>query len=238
MKMVNVVLKSLVLLGLMTACGQTSEDSQLHSGIQSCSSLNLKAEPTLVEQGLSKKISLEVAKNGYQFSCTTAVVDANSHAIIAFGMQDIFHRSADSVKIDFLLPLNQSPQLNQVKIALLNGLNIGKVLWGDSNKAPASQPAPGQAAGGSSQVACSFNINGKLYEGKSQAECDKLKKDLGLDSALPAPSIPTAPAAPSAGGTPSTQVACAFNINGTLYEGKSQAECDKLRKDLGLGVGF
>jgi hypothetical protein len=236
MKMVNVVLKSLALLGLMTACGQPSEDSELHAGFPSCSALSLKAEPTLVEQGLSRKVSIEVARSSYQFSCRTAVVDANSNAIVSFGMQDIFHSSADSVKIDFLLPLNQSVQLNQVKIALLDGLNIGKVLWGSPNKAPSAQPAPGQTPGGTSQVACSFNINGKLYEGKSQAECDKLKKDLGLETAQP--STPAVPTAPAAGQSPSSQVACSFNINGKLYEGKSQAECDKLKKDLGLSFGF
>jgi hypothetical protein len=41
-------------------------------------------------------------------------------------------------------------------------------------------PAPAPAPGTSTNVACAFNINGKLYEGKTQAECDKLKKDLGL----------------------------------------------------------
>jgi hypothetical protein len=99
---------------------------------------------------------------------------------------------------------------------------------------PPAAPVPSTPAAGQTQVACSFNINGTLYEGKTQAECDKLKKDLGITMnfpPIPAPSVPAVPSAPSA---PATDVACAFNINGKLYEGKSQAECDKLKKDLGL----
>jgi hypothetical protein len=64
-----------------------------------------------------------------------------------------------------------------------------------------------------------------------------LKKDLGITMnfpPIPAPSVPAVPAVPSAPSAPATDVACAFNINGKLYEGKSQAECDKLKKDLGL----
>ncbi|HET9235754.1 MAG TPA: hypothetical protein VFO10_00805 [Oligoflexus sp.] len=103
---------------------------------------------------------------------------------------------------------------------------------------PPAIPAPTVPAGSDNQVACAFNINGKLYEGKSQAECDKLKKDLGITMNIPtipapAPVIVPTPAPAPAPGT-STNVACAFNINGKLYEGKSQAECDKLKKDLGL----
>lgn len=103
---------------------------------------------------------------------------------------------------------------------------------------PPAVPAPTVPAGSDTQVACSFNINGKLYEGKSQAECDKLKKDLGITLNVPsipapAPVIVPKPAPAPAPGT-STNVACAFNINGKLYEGKTQAECDKLKKDLGL----
>lgn len=236
MNKVNALLKSLVLLGMITACGEPSEDSQLHSSIQTCSSLSLKREPILVEQGFGKKVSIEVEKNTYKLSCVTAAVDANTGSVITFGLQDIFHNSSDAVKIDYLLPLNQSLQLSQLKIALLDGFKIGQVLWSKSDKAPSAQPAPDSTPGGTSQVACAFNVNGKLYEGKSQAECDKLKKDLGLGSELP--STPTPPTAPSAGEKPSTQVACAFNINGRLYEGKSQEECDQLKKDLGLSFGF
>lgn len=103
---------------------------------------------------------------------------------------------------------------------------------------PPAVPAPSVPAGGDTQVACAFNINGKLYEGKSQAECDKLKKDLGITLNIPsipapAPAPVIVPAPAPAPGT-STNVACAFNINGKLYEGKTQAECDKLKKDLGL----
>jgi hypothetical protein len=103
---------------------------------------------------------------------------------------------------------------------------------------PPAIPAPSVPAGSDTQVACAFNINGKLYEGKSQAECDKLKKDLGITMNIPTLPAPTpvivpAPAPTPAPGT-STNVACAFNINGKLYEGKTQAECDKLKKDLGL----
>lgn len=103
---------------------------------------------------------------------------------------------------------------------------------------PPAAPAPTVPAGSDTQVACAFNINGKLYEGKSQAECDKLKKDLGITlnvPSIPAPApviVPKPAPAPAPGS--STNVACAFNINGKLYEGKTQAECDKLKKDLGL----
>ncbi|HYX38442.1 MAG TPA: hypothetical protein VE954_35515 [Oligoflexus sp.] len=93
--------------------------------------------------------------------------------------------------------------------------------------APQTPPASGQT-----QVNCAFNINGKSYVGNSQAECDKLKKDLGLGGT--APTTPASPPAPSQGSTPATNVACAFNINGKSYVGNSQAECDKLKKDLGL----
>jgi len=99
---------------------------------------------------------------------------------------------------------------------------------------PVPPVASTPAAPGNTQVACAFNINGKLYEGKSQAECDKLKKDLGITVNVPSIPAPTQTPAPAQGSTPATNVACAFNINGTLYEGKSQAECDKLKKDLGL----
>ncbi len=100
---------------------------------------------------------------------------------------------------------------------------------------PPSTPAPTAPAGGQAQVACAFNINGKLYEGKSQAECDKLKKDLGITISVPSLPVPAQVPTPApAASTPATNVACAFNINGKLYEGKTQAECDKLKKDLGL----
>lgn len=105
---------------------------------------------------------------------------------------------------------------------------------------PPAIPAPSVPAGSDTQVACAFNINGKLYEGKSQAECDKLKKDLGITMNIPTipastPVIVPAPTpAPAPAPGTSTNVACAFNINGKLYEGKTQAECDKLKKDLGL----
>ncbi len=103
----------------------------------------------------------------------------------------------------------------------------------------AAVPSAPSTGGTSSQVACSFNINGKLYEGKSQAECDKLKKDLGITLSIPSlPSTPKAPAQTPVPSTPSagtvTDVACAFNVNGKLYEGKTQEECDKLKKDLGI----
>jgi hypothetical protein len=105
---------------------------------------------------------------------------------------------------------------------------------------PSPLPPQAPATSGQSQVACAFNINGKLYEGKSQAECDQLKKDLGITTnvpTLPAP-VPAPVPAPAPAPAPSqgsdAKVACAFNINGQLYEGKSQAECDKLKKDLGL----
>ncbi len=99
---------------------------------------------------------------------------------------------------------------------------------------PAPLPVPSAAAPGSSQVACSFNINGKLYEGKTQAECDKLKKDLGITTTLP--SIPAPAPAPAPSAPVVSNVACAYNINGKLYEGKTQAECDKLKKDLGFQI--
>jgi hypothetical protein len=99
---------------------------------------------------------------------------------------------------------------------------------------PPAIPAPSVPAGSDTQVACAFNINGKLYEGKSQAECDKLKKDLGITMNIPTLPAPTPVIVPAPASGTSTNVACAFNINGKLYEGKTQAECDKLKKDLGL----
>ncbi len=100
---------------------------------------------------------------------------------------------------------------------------------------PPSAPAPASPAAGQTQVACAFNINGKLYEGKSQAECDKLKKDLGITISVPSLPVPAQVPLPApATSTAASDVACAFNINGKLYEGKTQTECDKLKKDLGL----
>jgi hypothetical protein len=106
----------------------------------------------------------------------------------------------------------------------------------ETGAVPVPTPVPPQAPAGSgeSQVACAFNINGKLYEGKSQAECDKLKKDLGITTSVPTLPAPVPAPAPAPSQGSETKVACAFNINGKLYEGKSQAECDKLKKDLGL----
>jgi hypothetical protein len=105
-------------------------------------------------------------------------------------------------------------------------------------------PKPVQEKEESNVVHCAFNVNGELYEGKSQAECDQLKKDLGIElPPLPnppstPPSQPTPPppppSQPNDPGQGDVVVRCAFNINGVLYEGNSQAECDKLRQDLGL----
>jgi hypothetical protein len=95
-------------------------------------------------------------------------------------------------------------------------------------------PSASKPSDTNKQVACSFNVNGQLYEGKNQAECDKLKADLGIDTpSLPAPA-PNSTPAPKPSTSSSVEISCAFNINGKLFEGKSQAECDKLKQDLGF----
>lgn len=95
------------------------------------------------------------------------------------------------------------------------------------------EPEAGQAAGNGENlsVICSFNVNGTAYVGKSQAECDKLRKDLGFDQFFtPIPTLPQPPA--QQGGQSSYQ--CSFNINGVLYQGDSKEKCDKLKRDLGF----
>jgi hypothetical protein len=105
----------------------------------------------------------------------------------------------------------------------------------DFEKAAGSIGVPSAPAAGQTQVACAFNINGKSYEGKTQAECDKLKQDLGITMNIPSIPVP-APTPTPAPTQPQTSVnvICQFNINGKSYQGKTQAECDKLKKDLGL----
>ncbi|HYX35887.1 MAG TPA: hypothetical protein VE954_22535 [Oligoflexus sp.] len=98
--------------------------------------------------------------------------------------------------------------------------------------APSAKESP--TAPGESQVTCAFSIDGKLYEGKSQVECDQLKKDLGITVNVPSVASPEPAASSSQSPTSVSNVTCAFDINGQLHEGKSQAECDKLKKDLGF----
>jgi hypothetical protein len=79
------------------------------------------------------------------------------------------------------------------------------------------------AADGQSAFACSYSINGQTFEGRSQEECERLKKDFEKAAGSTGVPLPPAAPAPSVPAGSDTQVACAFNINGKLYEGKSQA---------------
>ena len=107
---------------------------------------------------------------------------------------------------------------------------------------PASPVANPPAS--SQKVSCAFSVNGKDYTGSTQAECDKLKQDLGIGAlpSIPAPKIPApavpAPTVPAPSSDGTTAVSCAYNVNGVLHEGKTQAECDKLKQQFGVTLSF
>lgn len=108
----------------------------------------------------------------------------------------------------------------------------------ESNSPNAPQPAEESHENTTNtMVQCSFNINGELFEGDSKEECDKLKKDLGIDKLLEDILSGTAPTETSGGGSETVSNSaykCQFNINGELFEGDSKEACDKIKKDLGL----
>ena len=90
---------------------------------------------------------------------------------------------------------------------------------------------------GQEATACSFVVNHQSYSGKTVAECEKLKKDLAISipSTIPTPTAPVVVKPTDTVVSSNTSASsCQFSVNGTKYEGRTQAECDKLIKDLGI----
>jgi hypothetical protein len=137
-----------------------------------------------------------------------------------------------------------------------------------NNAHPNSRPTQAVVVGTSAPSAigsvtlCSYNVNGQTFSGNTQADCDKIKHDLGLDQQAvprtpttpptqaqvptPAPTLAQVPTpAPTLAQVPTgapTQVGasqplCSFNVNGVTFTGTSQAECDELRREIAANQG-
>ncbi|MFW7381368.1 MAG: hypothetical protein ACOH5I_21340 [Oligoflexus sp.] len=242
----KLVLNLSLIATLSVACGGENEDSDLNASLFSCPNLNLIGEPAVSQQANTTTISIEVQGASSLFACRFAAVSEDSGQVqqLALGREDIFHQSANSKKIQFQTFSSNLSDLSKVRLVSYEGFQIKQVLWSgsksaspDQGQAP-QQPSPNTPAPGGNQVVkCAFNINGVLYEGNSQAECDQLRAQLGINVGQ-TPTLPTTPKQPTLATPPANGeqnvVRCAFNINGVLYEGNSQAECDQLRRDLGL----
>jgi hypothetical protein len=203
-------LPAAALLLLLTACGTSPNESARHGTETPQTDSKVAAPQTFAPSGeagaadaQASYVRVDAANGQSAFAC--------SYSINGKTVEGKSQEECDRLKKDF------EKAAGSVSVPVPPAAPV-----------PATPAAP---AAGDTQVACAFNINGKLYEGKTQAECDKLKKDLGITMNIP--TIP-APAPAPVPAQPATNVACAFNINGQLFEGKTQAECDKLKKDLGL----
>jgi hypothetical protein len=92
-------------------------------------------------------------------------------------------------------------------------------------------------------VSCSFTVNGTTHKGHSAEECATLRTQLGFHpsghlitkpptqpltpSPTPAPVVSTSSPTTSSSVAPSAL--CSFDVNGQLFTGNSQTECDELK---------
>jgi hypothetical protein len=136
-----------------------------------------------------------------------------------------------------------------------------------NNAVPVSRPTQAVVVGTNAPSAigsvtlCSYNVGGQTFSGNTQADCDKIKHDLGLDNQA-VPRIPPPTAAPIPAEVPTgapiqaevptgapiqaevaapkpsaSQPLCTFNVNGVTFTGTTQAECDELRKEIAANQG-
>jgi hypothetical protein len=184
------LLTTAALLLLTISCGKPKETSELNSTAFSCPTIELASQPEIQDDGVVTTVSVEVEKTGSLTFCSFGAFAQTDAGLsrIALGAEDIFHRSPATAKIDFRIFSTNMPSIDRLQLATLERFDVKQIFFGaDSQSSDQGQDSGTDQASPDAQddstatdVSCAFNINGVLYEGDSQEECDRLKDDLGL----------------------------------------------------------